>query len=69
MNGFISSFNMAGGISSNWENLFIYYANLSPVYVCSSLFTVLALFFTWWFSTSMSKEEKDGLGVCQVKRL
>ena len=37
------------GTSSNWENLSIYYANLSPVYLISCLFSLLAIFSTWWF--------------------
>ncbi|XP_034235744.1 uncharacterized protein LOC117642045 isoform X2 [Thrips palmi] len=53
---------MAGNLESNWENLFIFYANLSPVYVCSSLLTILALFFTWWFSTNIAKGHKDNEG-------
>lgn len=44
------------GVATNWENLSIYYANLSPVYLCSTLFTILALFFTWWFSKNVSNE-------------
>lgn len=38
-------------VSCNWENLSIYYTNLSPVYLCCSVFTALTLIFTWWFTS------------------
>ncbi|KAK3909925.1 Matrix-remodeling-associated protein 7 [Frankliniella fusca] len=44
--------------SSNWENLCTFYLHLSPIYVCSSLFTCLALFWTWWSSQKTSGDNK-----------
>ncbi|KAJ1522705.1 hypothetical protein ONE63_001866 [Megalurothrips usitatus] len=45
--------------STNWENLSIYYSNLSPVYICSSLFTIAALILTWWASIHKTSSAKD----------
>lgn len=45
--------------SKNWENLYTFYLHLSPVYVCSSLFTCLALFWTWWSCQKTSCENSS----------